>query len=92
MKRVREEDHSLNRSKSVASFKRASSSSLHKYGHGHGTGGGIVSLPKKNRLERDLAKLAMACEDDDGLEWGMDEEAGLDLGRSYREGSVVKYL
>ena len=47
---------------------------------------------RKSRLERELAKVAREIDDDAGLEWGMDEEVGEDLGRMWREGSVVKYL
>jgi len=47
---------------------------------------------KRSRLERDLAKVARVAGDEAGLEWGMDEEVGEDLGRIWREGSVVRYL
>lgn len=47
---------------------------------------------KKSRSERELARVARDIGDDAGLEWGMDEEIGVDLGRLWREGSVVQYL
>lgn len=47
---------------------------------------------RKSRLERDLARVARVAGDEAGLEWGMDEEVGDDVGRMWREGSVARYL
>ena len=47
---------------------------------------------RKSRSERDLAKVAQVAGDEAGLEWGMDDEVGEELGRIWREGSVVRYL
>lgn len=46
---------------------------------------------KKTRLEENLEEIAMLVEDE-GLEWGMDEDVGEDLSKLGREGSVVCYV
>lgn len=43
---------------------------------------------KKSRTERHLEYIAASMDDDEGLEWGLDEEVGDDA-RVWREGSVV---
>jgi hypothetical protein len=40
----------------------------------------------------DLRRLAEQIGDDAGYEWGMDEDAGEEVGRLWREGSVVRYV
>ncbi|GFZ47323.1 hypothetical protein JCM24511_05066 [Saitozyma sp. JCM 24511] len=47
---------------------------------------------KRTRSEMDLQRLAEQIGDDAGYEWGMDEDAGEEVGRMWREGSVVKYV
>jgi hypothetical protein len=47
---------------------------------------------KRTRSEMDLRRLAEQIGDDAGYEWGMDEDAGEEVGRLWREGSVVRYV
>ncbi|WVF65416.1 hypothetical protein IAT40_000143 [Kwoniella sp. CBS 6097] len=45
------------------------------------------------RIERKLARIARQVTDDDGLEWGLDEDCeDEDGGRMWREGSVVSHI
>ncbi len=53
----------------------------------------MMPAKNRNRTERDLARLAKGeVFEDAGLEWGMDEDAGFEIARLFREGSVVQYL
>jgi hypothetical protein len=52
-----------------------------------------ATTPRKNhRFEKELARVAREVGDEAGLEWGMDEDAGLEIGRMWREGSVVRFV
>ena len=47
---------------------------------------------RKSRKERELARVARMMGDDVGLEWGLDEDFGVELARGMREGTVVSHL
>jgi len=51
-----------------------------------------ASTPRRrSKLEEKLGIIAQTV-DGESLEWGMDEDVGEDLGKMWREGSVVHYL
>lgn len=47
---------------------------------------------KRTKLERDLAREARRLGDEEGLEWGLDDDVGEELGRLFRESSVFQYV
>jgi hypothetical protein len=51
-----------------------------------------ASTPRRrSKLEERLEIIAQTV-NGESLEWGMDEDVGEDLGKMWREGSVVHYL
>ncbi|GMK55847.1 hypothetical protein CspeluHIS016_0209030 [Cutaneotrichosporon spelunceum] len=49
-----------------------------------------LSTPrKKTRLERRAERVASMLEDNGSLEWGLDLEAGVEVARTFREGSIL---